>query len=129
MKQNTIIRLKDLSAKEELDAINALWSAIMKMDAHLIYSLLDDDRTYEDVSKKDFVELLNDRFNVHRSLGDSELFLDLDICKSCNCDQPVSKFIGNTSGKHFALYFEIKDGEITDIYNCVRYGMNLKGRF
>ncbi len=122
MRHNTLIRLNDLSTKEELDAINAIWYAIMKMDSHLLYSLLEDDRTYEDVSKQDFVELLNDRFNSHRSLGDSELYMDLDVCKSCNCHQPVCKFIGNTSGIHFALYFEIKEGGITDIYECRLYG-------
>ena len=122
MRQNSILSISDLKRKIELDYINSIWYAIMKMDSYLLLTLLEDDMTYEDLRKQEFVDLLNDRFNNHKTLGDSELLLDLDYCKSCNCDKPVCKFIGNNSGKHFALYFEINKGEINDIYHCNWYG-------
>ena len=122
MKQNSTLCIKDLKNFQELDYINSIWYAIMKMDANLLNLLLEDDINYEDIGKQAFIEKLNDRFNEYKTLGDSELQMDLDHCKSCNCDQPVCKFVGNHSGKHFALYFEIKSDEIKDIYHCNWYG-------
>ncbi len=122
MKQNSILNLNDLKKKPKLDYVSSIWYAIMEMDSFMLNNLLNDDMTYEDISKKDFIEKLNDRFNNHKTLGDSELLMDLDHCKSCNCNQPVCKFIGNNSGDHFALYFEFKDGEVSDIYHCNWYG-------
>lgn len=60
-------------------------------------------------------------FNKLKTLGDSELHLDLDTCKSCNNDEPVCKFIGNIFRKKFSLFFELRNGKITDIYHCNWY--------
>ena len=122
MKQNSILTISDLKHTGNLTYINSIWYAIMKMDAFLLLNLLEDDMTYEDVSKKEFVEILSDRFNHHKTLSDSEFFMDFDYCKGCNCNQPVCKFVGNVSGKHFGLFFEIKNDIITDIYTCNWYG-------
>ena len=92
------------------------------MELGFLNLLLDDAINYENIGKLKFIEKLNDRFNEHKTLGDSELLLDLDYCKSCNCNKPVCKFIGNYSGKHFALFFEMTKEEITDIYHCNWYG-------
>jgi len=117
-----MLKLQDLDKLTELDNINSVWLAIMSMNTGLLEQLLDDSIDYEDIGKKAFIEKLNDRFNNHKTYGDSELILDLDHCKSCNCDSPVSKFVGNHSGKHFALYFDLINGNITDIYHCKWYG-------
>jgi hypothetical protein len=122
MKQNSILSINDLKKNKELDYINSIWYAIMKMDTNLLNFLLEDDIDYEDIGKQGFIEKLNDRFNDHKTRGDSELFMDFDHCKLCNCNQPVCKFVGNRSGKHFALYFEMENKEIKDIYHCNWYG-------
>ena len=124
MKQNSVLKVKDLRPLVELDYINTIWYAIMKMELGFLNLLLDDAINYENIGKLKFTEKLNDRFNEHKTLGDSELLLDLDYCKSCNCNKPVCKFIGNYSGKHFALFFEMTKEEITDIYHCNWYGDN-----
>ena len=124
MKQNSVLKVKDLRPLTELDYINTIWYAIMKMELGFLNLLLDDAINYENIGKLKFIEKLNDRFNEHKTLGDSELLLDLDYCKSCNCNKPVCKFIGNYSGKHFALFFEMTKEEITDIYHCNWYGDN-----
>ena len=94
------------------------------MELGFLNLLLDDAINYENIGKLKFIEKLNDRFNEHKTLGDSELLLDLDYCKSCNCNKPVCKFIGNYSAKHFALFFEMTKEEITDIYHCNWYRDN-----
>ena len=122
MKRNSVLKVADLIPLDELDYINSIWYAIMKMEVGLLNLLLDDAIDYEDIGKLKFIEKLQDRFNDHKTQGDSELLLDLDYCKGCNCDKPVCKFVGNYSGKHFALFFEMTDEEITDIYHCNLYG-------
>jgi len=122
MKRNSILSINDIERKSNLDDINLIWLAIMQMNTYALNQLLDDTIDYEDIGKFNFIEKLGNTFNQYRTLGDSELLMDLDHCKGCVCDQPVCKFIGNISGKHFALYFEIKENEIVDIYHCNWYG-------
>jgi hypothetical protein len=124
MKQNTMLSVNDLMGNDELDYINSIWSSIMKMETGFINILLKDHIDYENIGKDKFVEKLNETFNKHKTLGDSEFFLDLNYCNECNCNTPVCKFVGNVSGKHFALIFEMKDEEISDIYHCNSYGDN-----
>ena len=59
----------------------------MNMSPYTLTELLDDDIDYEDIGKDKFIEKLNDRFNDHKTQGDSELLLDLDYCKGCNCNR------------------------------------------
>ncbi|WP_152604825.1 hypothetical protein [Psychroserpens jangbogonensis] len=122
MKQNSFLSIRNLQQYEELDKINSIWYAIMKMEPALLNLLLEDDIDYEDIGKQEFIEKLRYRFNNYKTMGDSELILDLDYCKGCNCNRPVAKFIGNNSGKHFALYFDIENEEVIDIYHCNWYG-------
>ena len=113
---------KDLEQEKKLDYINQIWLAIMQMNVYGLQKLLENEIDYEDIGKIKFIEKLGDTFNRHRTLGDSEFYLDLDRCRSCNCDLPVCKFVGNNSGNHFALFFELKKEEIIDIYHCTWYG-------
>lgn len=122
MKQNTMLSINDLLGYERLDYINSIWYAIMKMEIPFLKILLEKDIDYEDIGKDMFIEKLNSRFENHKTFGDSEFLLDLDYCNGCNCNKPVCKFIGNVSGKHFALFFELKNEEISDIYHCNSYG-------
>lgn len=122
MKHNSTLKLAELGDLYDLGTINAVWLAIMKMEPVSLELLLDDSIDYEDIGKERFIDKLRAHFDYHRSLGDTELELDLDSCKGCNCDQPISKFIGNNSGKHFALYFDMDENTITDIYQCNWYG-------
>lgn len=121
MKHNSSISVRELNGNLEFDTINQVWYAIMKMDSELLNLLLDSDIDYEDIGKARFISKLIRKFDTFRSLGDSELMLDLECCKGCNCDKPICKFIGNVSGKHFGLFFEYKNDVISDIYHCYWY--------
>ena len=122
MKQSSIVKLENLESYKSINDFSLICYAIMCMDPIFLESLLDDNILYEDIGKIKFVEKLNDRFTEHKTWGDSELLLDIDYCNGCNCNKPVCKFVGNTSGKHFALFFEFTHEEITDIYHCNWYG-------
>lgn len=124
MKKNAILSIRDFGGKASLDKINLIWIAIMQMNKFSLFQLLDDAIDYEDIGKVKFIEKLADRYENHRTWGDSELLLDLDHCNGCHRNQPVSRFVGNNSGKHFALFFEIENGKIKDIYHCNWYGKN-----
>ena len=122
MKRNSVLSKNDIEKKSSLDYLNQIWLSIMQMNVFALDQLLDENIDYEDIGKAKFIEKLNDTFTQYRTLGDSELVLDLDHCNGCVCNQPVCKFSGNHSGNHFALYFEIKNNEIVDIYHCNWYG-------
>jgi hypothetical protein len=122
MKNNSIIQLEDLGKYQSINKFSSICYAIMCMNSHFLIDLLDKNINYEDIGKINFIEKLNCKFSSLKALGDTELFLDFDYCEGCNCNMPVCKFIGNNSGAHFALYFQIKNNEIKDIYHCNWYG-------
>lgn len=117
-----MMTLSDFKISKQEDGIINIFKAIMAMNTYDLYLLLDDEIDYEDIGKDPFVDKLDEHFNKHRIYGDTEFYLDLDFCKGCNCEKPVCKFIGNHSNLHFALFFEIKENQIVDIYHCNWYG-------
>lgn len=117
-----MLQYNDISTKKNLDYVNHIWMAIMKMNTSWLHHLLDDTIQYEDIGKVKFIEKLNNHFNSFTTLGDNELYLDLDYCMGCNCNLPVCRFVGNHSGSHFALYFEFEERAVKDIYHCNWYG-------
>lgn len=94
----------------------------MKMDIIELDLLLKDSIIYEDIGKRKFLDILSNRFSKHKTLGDQELYLDLVKCNGCKSKENVCKFTGNNSGESFALYFEIKNNLISDIFHCTWYG-------
>ncbi|MCK0179672.1 hypothetical protein MWU50_10245 [Flavobacteriaceae bacterium S0862] len=121
MKNSSIIQLEDLGKHRSINNFSSICYAIMCMNTNFLNGLLDKDINYEDIGKAKFIEKLNCKFSSLKALGDKELLLDFDYCEGCNCNLPVCKFIGNNSRAHFALYFEIKDNKIKDIYHCNWY--------
>lgn len=116
-----MLSYSEINLFRKLEPIHEVWIGIMSMDEVYLAESLRDDIDYEDIGKKEFVKLLTNRFWIHRKLGDLELLLDFDYCAGCQCGNVVCKFIGDQSGKHFALLFEWTEGEISDIYHCHLY--------
>ena len=46
----------------------------------------------------------------------------VEICDTPGYPIVYGKFIGDRSGRSFALYFDFKGKEIVDIYHCTLYG-------
>jgi uncharacterized lipoprotein YehR (DUF1307 family) len=112
-----MIQIKDFK-KDTKDEIVRIWLAIMSMDYHSLWFILDETIDYQDIGKINFIEILALRFSRLKELGDTELYLEIDYCKGCNRNEPVCTFLGNSSGITFSLYFELTADKITDIYHC-----------
>ena len=119
---NRLLHLYDFEHKSDLDSINLLWRALMSMDILEIYILLQDDYNYFDLTKTEFVNLLDNKFKKHKFLGDSEFYLILNECFKCHKDEIVCEFVGLDSGIGLGLYFEIKHTQIAGIQFCDAYG-------
>lgn len=102
--------------------LNRVVGAIQNFETYKLNSLLDKTKTYQDVTLSDFSELVESRLQSFKDAGDTELLLSSDICNGCHCKEPIFVFTGNVSKKKYALYFEFKGEQITDIFECSWYG-------
>jgi len=107
---------------ERKSILNEVLIAVMSFQPWDLMHILKNDRTYQDVSLLEFVELVQSELNRFKTAGDSVLFLDLDISQGCKCDEPIVVFTGNKSNLRYALYFEYKADQIIDIYQCNLFG-------
>lgn len=113
--------MKNLLKKTESKQVNLILESIINWDAKAVLHLLNDDKTYQDLTPKDFVLTIVKEFMFFKRAGDTHLSLNTDLCQGCNCRQPMFVFKGK-SGREYALYFEFDDYEILDIYKCNWYG-------
>jgi len=97
-------------------------AAIQNFEPYNLNTLLDNTKTYQDVSLFEFTEILQSKFQVFKDAGDKELLLSSDICNGCKCKEQVFLFTGDYSQKKLALYFEFKGDDIIDIFECTWYG-------
>lgn len=102
--------------KTQFDAVIHFFS---KMDADMISTLLDDDKTYQDFSKILFVRKLGDLFFEFSQLGDTFLVLDRGECYGCSCGVSGYSFVGNKSKSYVDIVFmRDENKKVTDIYEC-----------
>ncbi|AWH75516.1 hypothetical protein DCS32_15500 [Dokdonia sp. Dokd-P16] len=93
--------------------------AIKNFDIDKLETLLDDNKSYQDVSKALFIKTLNKKFKSAKKDGCNS-FDDIffGICTSCNKGCEAMTFLSN-SGHYLDLFIESKDGETADdIYVC-----------
>lgn len=98
---------------------NLITQAIKNFDIASLKELLEDDKTYQDVSKSLFLEKLEKKFNQAKR-DDCHSFDDVffGICGSCNKGCEGMTFLTN-SGYYLDLFIESKDGKTADdIYVC-----------
>lgn len=94
---------------------------IEKMDIEMISDLLDDDRTYQDMSKSRFLALLENVFNQMTESRNSSLTAHKGKCghEECiNIGKAGFCFAGNKTKHHINLIIEEQDGKVKDIYEC-----------
>jgi len=93
---------------------------IQRFDIEMINDLLDDHRTYQDVSKSTFLKYLQEAFDFFTMLGDTYLNREEGHCNSVTCHfkKEGFSFIGNKSTFYMNLIFEVESGKIKDIYQC-----------
>jgi hypothetical protein len=95
-----------------------------KLDIEMIELILDDHKTYQDVSKTIFIERLQNVLDNFISNGDTHLKLLNGECNNCYKSCKGYSFIGNTSANHLDLIIVGSSTEIFDIYDCTDFSLN-----
>lgn len=108
--------------QQERALLQQVITAIQSFNAMELLHLLDQERTYQDVSLYEFMEIVSDKLRSFKNSGDTVLKLSYELCNGCQCNTPVAVFTGNHTGNSYALLFEFEDQDITDIYECTWYG-------
>jgi len=97
-------------------------NSISNMDADQLFTLLDDKKTYNDISKTEFINRLRSVFaNLLDDVRETKLIPVSGACgltECINCNNPGVTFKGVSSDKYFSLIFDTINGEVTDIYEC-----------
>ncbi|MFN8295706.1 MAG: hypothetical protein U0T69_05890 [Chitinophagales bacterium] len=94
---------------------------IQEMDIEMIDLILDKDKTYQEFPKREFIEKLGDAFDIMKLLHNEKLIGYPGFCGSDDCPNQCKNgysFIGNTSNHKIDLLFEVKNGEIQDLFEC-----------
>jgi len=92
------------------------------LDIDMIDTLLDNDRTYQDMGKDEFIRKLGYAIHDFLQAGDTKLIRRTGICDAVKCHFKCKghTFTGNYSGKHIDLIIEKnKEGKVLDIYECI----------
>jgi hypothetical protein len=91
------------------------------MDCDMLDILLEDNKTYQDATKKVFIEKINEAFSKLKKFGDTFLIPYQGFCNYQACNNRGCRgysFVGNKSNKHIDLIFEELDNDVNDIYHC-----------
>jgi hypothetical protein len=102
---------------------DAVFHFLEQMDAEMLNDILHDDRTYQDFQKDVFIQKLDGAFEVFKNAGDSLLSRHYGKCSEfgCNAGCEGFSFVGNMSGHYMDLIIEVKEGEVLDIYECLKF--------
>ena len=93
-----------------------LIQAFKSLDFEALEVLLDDNRSYMDVSKDLFLSTLKQKIDEYENLKSYESVVE-GICNHCNKGCKAYKFKAKNLPS-LPLYFEEKDGKVIDIYLC-----------
>lgn len=93
-----------------------LIQAFKSLDFDTLEKLLDDNKSYMDVSKSTFLNALHKEIERHEDLKRYEL-VEEGICDHCNKGCKAYKFKAENCPS-LNLFFEEKKGMVTDIYLC-----------
>ncbi|POS00716.1 hypothetical protein Q361_1273 [Flavobacterium croceum DSM 17960] len=104
---------------------NLTIESFRNMSLSMLEVLLDDDKTYQGVTKTIFLEKIESVFTFIKSKGNTKLNSFKGNCSTncftCNQNKKRNSgylFVGNNSDFYIPLIFEEKNNEIIDIYIC-----------
>jgi hypothetical protein len=96
-------------------------NAISNMDLELLQEALDEDKTYQDVSKTIFIKKLSEVFNQFKISNDSKLIPNSGFCTGTGCPNNGCKgisFVGNHSKYHLDLVVLGSANCVEDMFYC-----------
>ena len=114
--------LKDFKIKKNNDLISKLWRAIMDMDIIEVYTLLPEDIIFQNLTKKGFIELLDEKFRKHKIIGDDELYVHLLEGNKKHKDELICQFVGVESGINLGIFLEYEKEQLKGIQFCECFG-------
>lgn len=120
--QNDIQLIKDIRGTESLDEINTIWYSIMRMDIIDLYLSLNDTIQFGELSKNQFLALMQEKFRKHKILGDTEFYLHLIECFKIHSGEIICEFVGIESGINLGLVFDFEGSHITGVQFCNCFG-------
>jgi hypothetical protein len=93
---------------------------IKNLDFEMVDDLLDEKYTYQDLKKNIFIQQFSLAFDEFIAAGDTQLQISKGFCNEVICNNQCSgyRFSSSRSGLYFDLIIDIKEGEVTDIYEC-----------
>lgn len=97
-----------------------------KMDIAKLDSLLDDDLTYQDIQKSQYMIYLNSAFLEMKQRKNTHLISYDGICQGCKPGHKSYCFIGNQDGSHIDILIEVDPytKKVMDIYECQKMNYN-----
>ena len=97
-----------------------------KMDIVNLDNLLDDDLTYQDIKKSQYIICLNNAFEEMKKRKNTHLISYAGKCQGCKPSHKSYCFIGNQDGSHIDILIEVDpySKKIKDIYECLKMSYN-----
>ena len=116
------LKEKDLKVVQTFNSqLNAVVYAIQNLNIEMVDSYLDNQRTYQDFEKSEFIQKLTVVFNEFKEAGDTYLEKSAGICNSFLCKNTKCKgtsFVGNNSYSYIDLILDIENDVVVDIFEC-----------
>ena len=99
-----------------------------KMDIHNIDRLLDDNLTYQDIKKSQYMIYLKTAFEEMQLRKNNHLIAYTGKCEGCKPGHKSYCFIGNQDGSHIDILIEVDpySNRITDLYECVKMNYDME---
>jgi hypothetical protein len=93
---------------------------IKNLDIDMVDDLLDEKYIYQDLKKNIFIQQFSVAFDEFIAAGDTQLQISKGFCNEVICNNQCSgyRFSSCRSGLYFDLIIDIKEGQVTDIYEC-----------
>jgi hypothetical protein len=101
--------------------IKTILNAFSSMDIADLRKHLKEEYSYEDTTKKIFLDEIDRFFRRRKNANDSKLIIYEGKCRddTCfNCDKRGYRFVGNRSRNYIDLVFVTKKDDIINIFSC-----------
>jgi hypothetical protein len=108
--------------------VEAVLYFLQRLDITMVSSVLEDSR-YQNFEKPLFIKKLGAALDEFIEGGDTYLnrYDGVFNSKTCNFNCKGYSFVGNNSANYFDLIFEVKDGVVNDIYECIKFKCETHG--
>jgi hypothetical protein len=97
---------------------------IQTMDTDMLYFVLNNDITYQDMPRNEFILKLERAIEKFKAKGDTFLNAIEGRCGQCSKEKTGFLFVGNNSKMYMNLLFDLENGEIKDLYECSNFKTN-----